>query len=335
MPNIKDVAKAAQVSTATVSHVINGTRFVSEETRLRVKEAMAELHYTPNSVARNLRSKKSGIIGLLVPMLRGDSSNPFFMSVAQGIESILMENGYNLVLGNTKENVQVEKEQLRLFLAQQIDGLILAPAPGDHTFVGETVSRDIPVVCVDRRPQGLDGDCVLADGRGGALQATRLLIRQGHRRIGFLSPAPGISSTEDRLQGYRQGLEEAGISFRPELTAALSPGENGFDSGCRLASRLYEEGGITALFAGDNQMAMGALCFLQEAGTSLPGKVALVGFDDYDWSRITTPALTVVKQPAFELGQTAARMVLDRIAQPDKEPELVRLPTGLVLRASV
>ncbi len=335
MPNIKDVANAAQVSTATVSHVINGTRFVSEETRLRVQEAMAELHYTPNSVARNLRSKKSGIIGLLVPMLPGDSSNPFFMSVAQGIESVLMENGYNLVLGNTKESVQVEKEQLRLFLAQQIDGLILAPAPGDHTFVGETVGRDIPVVCVDRRPQGLRGDCVLADGRSGALEATRLLIRQGHRRIGFLSPVPGISSTEDRLQGYRQGLEESGISFIPELAAALSPGENGFDSGYRLARGLYEEGGVTALFAGDNQMAMGAFRFFQEAGIPLPGKVALVGFDDYDWSRITTPALTVVKQPAFELGQTAARMVLDRVGVPDKEPELVRLPTRLVLRASV
>ncbi len=335
MANIKDVAKAAQVSTATVSHVINGTRFVSEETRLRVQEVMAELHYTPNSVARNLRSKKSGIIGLLVPMLPGDSSNPFFMSVAQGIESVLMENGYNLVLGNTKESVQVEKEQLRLFLAQQIDGLILAPAPGDHTFVSETIGRDIPMVCVDRRPQGLSVDCVLADGRDGALEGTRLLIRQGHRRIGFLSPVPGISSTEERLQGYRQGLEEAGISFRPELAAALSPGENSFDSGYGLARRLYEEGGVTAVFAGDNQMAMGALCFFQEAGISIPGKMALVGFDDYDWSRITTPALTVVKQPAFEVGQTAARMVLDRIVQPDKEPELVRLPTRLVLRASV
>lgn len=335
MPNIKDVANAAQVSTATVSHVINGTRFVAEETRKRVLQAMKELQYTPNSVARNLRNKKSGIIGLMVPMQPRDSSNYFFMSVAQGIESVLMENGYNLILSNTKESVQVEAEQLRLFQAQQIDGLILAPAPAAHTFLEDSGGIGFPVVCVDRRPAGFAGDCVLADGTEGARKATGLLIARGHSKIGFLSPMAGISSTDDRLQGYRQALEEAGIPFREELVASLEPGGSGFECGGAQARILYEDRSITALFAGDNQMAMGALHYFQENAIAIPGQVALVGFDDYDWSRITKPALTVVKQPSFELGKAAARMLLARIADPAKERELLRLPTGLIIRDSV
>lgn len=335
MINMKDVARSANVSIATVSHVINGTRYVSEETQAKVYEAMKSLSYTPNSVARSLRSRKSKIIGLLVPMLPEDTSNHFFMSVAQGIEKVLMENGYNLLLSNTMENIRHEQEQIRMFNSQLIDGLIMAPTYEDHAYLGDVLTGEYPVVFIDRKPGKHHGDCILADGTRGTYEAVELLLAKGHTRIGFITGTLGLTTSDERLTGYKLALQAYGIPVDESLIGISDTALSSFDSGSRLTGRLVEEQHVTALLVANNVMTMGALDYLQSHGIGIPDRIALIGFDDYEWAKVTRPALTVVKQPSFELGEKAAETLLRRIEQPSEEWEEIRLPTKLIIRNSV
>ncbi|XEC93557.1 LacI family DNA-binding transcriptional regulator [Paenibacillus tarimensis] len=333
MTGIKEVAKRANVSTATVSHVINGTRFVAEDTKIRVLKAMRELEYRPNSVARSLRSKRSKIIGLLVPILHQDTSNFFFMSVAQGIESVLMENGYNLLLSNSKEDVTVEQEQIKVFNSQLIDGLILAPTFDDHAELQE-IKGDYPVVYIDRKPKEVSGDCVVSEGAKGTYEAIAHLIEKGHQKIGFITGTLGLSTSDERLAGYRNALKDYGIEMDDSLIAAADTAHSSFESGYKLAEALVTRHEITALFVANNVMTMGALHFLQSHDYDIPEQIAIIGFDDYEWTKITRPALTMVKQPSFDLGAEAARLILNRIEHPDSEFREIRLPTELIIRNS-
>jgi LacI family transcriptional regulator len=334
MTSIKDVARAAGVSTATVSHVINDTRFVAEETKNKVHQAMKELDYRPNSVARSLRSRKSKIIGLLVPILLEDTSNFFFMSVAQGIESVLRESGYNLIVSNSNENIRIEQEQIKLFNSQLIDGLILAPTFEDHHCLHETLTGDYPVVFIDRKPKDYQGDCVLADGLSGTYEAVSLLISKGHRRIGFLTGSLGLTTSDERLAGYKKALIEHGLNVEQVLIQVAKSIQSSFESGYELAKELVSQHDITAILVANNVMTMGAIRFLQENQLKIPDQIALIGFDDYEWTKITTPPLSVVKQPSFELGQIAAQTLLNRIENPFGDPKEIRLPTKLIVRSS-
>lgn len=334
MTSIKDVAKLAKVSTATVSHVINGTRYVSDETKRRVYEAMDALSYRPNSVARSLRSKKSNIIGLLVPIQPEDTSNFFFMSVAQGIQHVLMENGYHLIFGNSKEDLKTEIEQIKVFDSKQIDGLIIAPTFDDHRYLKDSLTGNYPVVFIDRKPKNYNGDCVLADGAKGTDEAISYLIQKGHRNIGFITGTLGITSSDSRLEGYRNALTRHGINVDESLIKVEETSHSSFESGYNLAKELVSTGRISALFVANNVMTMGALHYLQEREIRIPEDIALIGFDDYEWARITRPALSMVKQPSYELGEEAAKLLLKRIKEPAKKPIEILLPTSLVIRDS-
>lgn len=329
--SIKDVAKAAGVSTATVSHVINGTRFVSEKAKKKVLAAMKELDYRPNSVARSLRSQKSNIIGLLIPVMRSDTSNFFFMSVAQGVSDVLKRHGYNLILSNSHERLDDEKEQIKVFNSQLIDGLILAPTAEEHGYLHETLSGTYPVVFIDRKPKGYQGDCILADGFQGTYDAISMLIDKGHRKIGFITGTLGITTSDERLEGYMAALTDRGL---PLDNLLIKEGQASFESGYVLAREIVETNDVSALFVANNIMTIGALRYLQETGIKIPEQIAIIGFDDYEWARITTPPLTVIKQPAYELGAKAAEVLLQRIANPDSDFRELRLPTELVIRSS-
>ncbi|WP_426452193.1 LacI family DNA-binding transcriptional regulator [Paenibacillus sp. S-38] len=329
---IKQVAERAGVSTATVSHVINGTRFVSEEAKAKVNRAMEELEYRPNSLARSLRSQKSMTVGLIVPILPSDTSNFFFLTVAQGIQQVLREHGYQLLLSsNMSGTPEEEREQIRLLQSKWIDGLIIAPAAGGTVFPLEPGEDGLPVVFIDRRPQGVPGDCVLGDSYGGAYEAVSLLIAQGHRSIGFIAGEEGITTSSERYDGYRQALEDHGIAPDPLLVKSAV---SSFESGYACARELLDGGGVTALFIANNVQTMGAMKYIQERGCRVPKELAVIGFDDYDWTRVTTPPLTVIRQPAFELGSRAAEVLLERIGQPDKEPREYRLKAELIRRES-
>ncbi|AFH60857.2 LacI family DNA-binding transcriptional regulator [Paenibacillus caseinilyticus] len=326
------MAERAGVSTATVSHVINGTRFVSEEAKAKVNRAMEELEYRPNTLARGLRSQKSMTVGLIVPILPSDTSNFFFLTVAQGIQKVLREHGYQLLLSsNMSGTPEEEREQIRLLQSKWIDGLIIAPAAGGTGFPLEPGEDGLPVVFIDRQPQGVSGDCVLGDSFGGAYEAVSLLLEQGHRRIGYIAGEEGITTSSERYEGYRQALADRGLAPDPLLEKSAA---SSFESGYACAKELLGAGGVTALFVANNVQTMGAMKYIQERGFRVPGELAIIGFDDYDWTRVTTPPLTVIRQPAFELGCRAAEVLLERIGQPDRPPQEYRLKAELIRRDS-
>ncbi|MBW7476335.1 LacI family transcriptional regulator [Paenibacillus oenotherae] len=331
MADIKKVAEAAGVSIATVSHVINSTRFVSEETKNKVKRAMKELDYQPNSVARSLRSQKTNTIGLIVPILPSDTSNFFFMTIAQGIQAELKAHGYHLLLStNTTETVEDEIEQVRLLSSKRIDGLIIAPISEEIGYLNG-MAAGFPVVFIDRRAKGFTADCVLADGYGGAYNAVKTLIDKGHRAIGMITGGLGITTSDERFRGYRQALQDHGIPFDSSMVKIE---RSNFESGYASARQLLSEHEPSALFIANNVLTMGAMRYIQEQRIPVPGKLAVIGFDDYDWTQITSPPLTVIRQPSYELGERAARVLLDRIEHPDAEAKEYRLDTSLILRGS-
>ncbi len=331
--SIKDVAKLAKVSTATVSHVINETRYVSETTKIKVYQAMKELDYQPNLMAKGLRSRKSKIIGLIVPMLYSDTSNFFFMSIANGIESYLKKEGYNLILSNSHEDFQQEVEQIKLFNSKVIDGLIVAPTGKEFSEYESILSKDYPVVFIDRKPEGFTGDVVLADSQQGTYEGIKQLLEKGHEKIGFISGFLGITTSDDRLLGYKKAFAEHNIDIN---LALIKEGEPSLPAGYELAKQLVQEENITALFIANNIMTMGALKYLNEHNIKVPDQVAIIGFDDYDWMKITAPPLAVVKQPSFEIGEHAVNLLLKRIEEQNgDEKEEIILPTEFVVRESI
>ncbi|MCE7794825.1 LacI family transcriptional regulator [Salipaludibacillus sp. CUR1] len=329
--SMKDVAQKANVSTATVSHVINETRYVAEETKKKVYKAMKELDYQPNSVARSLRSRKSNIIGLLVPLVASDTSNFFFMSIANGIEQVLKENGYNLILSNSSEDLSIEQDQIKVFNSQLIDGLIIAPVDSQKHDYKENLRGNYPVVFIDRQPKELTSDTVLIDSGAGTYKAIELLISKGHRKIGFITGPLGITTSDERLQAYKNALKNNNLSYDESL---VKIGSATFDKGHSFTKELVEETGATAIFAANNIMTMGAVNYLQEKGIPIPDKVAIIGFDDYDWLRITSPPLSVVKQPSYEMGKKAVELLIKRINGSKDPYDVHRLPSELVVRGS-
>ncbi|MDR4949703.1 LacI family DNA-binding transcriptional regulator [Neobacillus cucumis] len=331
MTTIKKVAQHANVSTATVSHVINETRFVSEETRTRVLKAMEELNYIPNPAAQSLRSQKTKTIGLLIPILEDETNNIFFMRVARGIEHVIRESGYHIMLANTNESLDYEKEQIKYFKSRQVDGLIIAPTAGNHEFIGNLVDEDCPVVFIDRKPEGIKGDFVLNNGFQGCYDAVKMLIDKGHRKIGILSGLLNLSPAQERLEGYRQALTDHGIPLDENL---ILIGESSFESGYEMTRKLYEQFEITALFVASNAIAMGSIGYIQDKGIKVPEELAIIGFDNYDWGALSNPPLSVINQSAYELGAKAAEVLLKKLNKPSNRFKEYRLPTQLVIRNS-
>ena len=326
---MKDVAREAGVSTATVSHVINKTRFVEKETKNKVLGVLKKLSYYPNAAAQSLRSKKTKVIGLIVP----DISNFFFTAVIKGIESTLKKYGYNLILSDSDENLKTEKEQIKVFNAKLVDGLIIAPASGDHTFLKKLLDRNSPVVFIDRKPQGYcPGDCVLVDNAEGAYKAVSMLIKKGHSKIGIITGVPGLTTSEERLEGYKKALVDYGIKVDQNL---IKIGNSRYDSGYKLMKELLLNSNITALFVVNNLMTIGAIKFLKEKQIKIPDDLAIIGFDDYKWASITNPPLSVVKQPSRKIGEKASELLVKRIKKEETgDYKEYRLSTELLIRES-
>jgi len=324
---LHDVARHANVSPMTVSRVVNGTGPVSPERRQRVERALDALGYMPNAVARNLRTKRSDTIGLVLP----DMTNPFFTTLAQGVETALREAGITLLLTNTDEREDEERRLVPVLLGRQVDGLLIVPS-GD---AGEAVrlcrEQGVPVVLVDRRA-GVDGvDVVRSDAEGGSLALGRLLVGLGHRDTAVLTGPPSVPTAIDRATGFtRAFVDEAGLP-----APVVEHGHFTIESGMAMArATMALEPRPTALFAANNFIAIGAMHALEELGLSVPEDVALVAFDDLPSAMIIFPFFTVAAQPAFEMGQRAVAMLLDRAANPDAPAQDVVLPTELLIRRS-
>jgi LacI family transcriptional regulator len=330
MATMSDVARVANVSIATVSHVINGTRFVSAERVERVHAAMQELGYTPDATARSLRVGRTDTIGLVVP----DNTNPFFAALARWIEEAGFEAGYTTILANSNERPDREHRYVSALVSKRVDGLILAPSRGDHETLARLLANaGTPVVIVDREAALPRADFVMYDNEGGSHEAARYLIELGHARIAYVAGPADTTSGTERVIGFRRALTEAGlaVSDNPVVEADFH-----FEGGRDACARLLGTGGrFTALFAANDLMAAGALRELATRGISVPRDMSLIGFDDAPLAKMLSPALTTIRQPPREMAQTAVSLLLSRVTGTDgSKPTRHVLPTALVVRES-
>ena len=329
MSTLKDVAKAAGVSSATVSRYLTGHARLSDETRADVERAIRELNYRPNRVARRLQATggRSGLLGLVIPDMR----NPFFTDIGHGVEDAAQQHGYTVILGHSNDSVEREARYLDLFHAEHVDGVVLPTVRSVDATVADLSRGDIPVVCVDRKTAA-EVDTVISDNVKGARLATEHLLALGHRRIGFVGGLPEISTTQERLAGYRGALAAAGLPVCREL---IVEGDSRQESGRLRTGRLLAlPTPPTALLGGNNLMTLGALQAIREQTLRIPDDVAIVGYDDMPWSSAFTPPLTAVDQPGYEMGRRAAEILLRRIEAPDTPPRTVVLHPRLVVRGS-
>jgi LacI family transcriptional regulator len=322
---LADIAREAGTSASTASRALNGSGYVSEAARDRLVAVANRLGYVPNASARTLKQRTSRVVGVVV----SDLDNQFYARLAAGIEQVLREANYQMMLLGDNSEAAEEVAGARTFLAMRAPGVIMTPVGTDATELLR--SRGIAVVEVDRRLAGVPCDAVVIDNERGGREATMHLVGLGHRRIALLGVETDWTSDAGRLNGYRTALRTAGIEFDNKLVVRIplhSP-----DTEMRIEA-LLDEGGPTAIFAANNTLAEQVWHVLRRRGLRIPGDISLVGFDDVPWMGMVDPAITVVEQPTLELGRRAARLLLRRLDGPTLEPAVEILQPRLVVRGS-
>jgi DNA-binding LacI/PurR family transcriptional regulator len=326
---VADVAKRAGVSVSTAARVLSGNGYAADSTRRQVLDAAKELGYVPNQVARSLRTRKTRMIGLLI----GDVENSFYSSIAKHVESVTKEAGYHVVLCNSDDDAESEREHLTLLESMRVDGLIVTPTKKNRRHLAR-VMHDVPIVQVDRQVEGLGADAVVVDNEGGAFSAVSHLIDAGHSRIAILTGELDVATASQRLAGYRRALSEHGISIQESLIKSGSfHREHAIEDATEL---IRASPAPTAIFAANNILAEGTLMALEQQGLRVPGDVSVVGFDDVQWMSMVDPPLTTVRQPLADMARTAAELILRRLREGrDGRPSTVVFETELVVRDSV
>jgi LacI family transcriptional regulator len=329
MTTIRDVAKHAGVAPITVSRVVNNSGYVSQEIRQRVEKSVAELSYVPNSLGPSLRSKKTYILALIL----SDITNPFWATVARGVEDACDAHGYYVVLCNTDESQAKQDRYVTVMLRKQVDGFLLVPARSSNETIRTIQEQNIPVVVLDRTVSDADVDTVRCDSEMGAYQITRHLVHRGHQNIAVLSGSLEISTAIDRVAGYQRAIKEAGLSVDEHN---IYWGDFGHDAGFEAMKQvLLTRPRPTALVAGNNFIAIGAMHALAEAGLHVPQDMALVSFDEFPPGLTIEPFFTSVVQPAYQMGYRATELLLSRLSGQTAEPtQEIILPIEIVLRRS-
>lgn len=331
MATMKDIAKMAGVSLGTVSHVLNGTVDVREPARRRVLEAVRALDYQPSQLARGLRRVQTNVIGMIIP----DITNPFFPAVVRGAEDLAFSNGYRLILCNTDNNHSKEVAHLNELRTYLPAGLIVIPSTFSDLTIQAKSYRDVGtgVVCVDRLPKDWVGDTVTADNQRGAYKATRHLIELGHTQLATITGPLHLTNAQERLNGFRQAVKEAQLHLAPEYVQEATFDKHGGASKAGLLLRLIPR--PTAIFAGNDMIALGVLAAIRDAGLRCPQDVSVFGFDDLELAETTNPALSSVSQSGYQLGSTAASILLERIQGYTGPAKHIVLETSLKLRDSI
>ncbi|HEX9373494.1 MAG TPA: LacI family DNA-binding transcriptional regulator, partial [Roseiflexaceae bacterium] len=305
--SIKDVARHAGVSIATVSRVLSNKPHVSEHARQRILAAMDELDYRPSRVARSLRVQRSRIIGLII----SDIQNPFFNALARAVEDVAYAHQYAVFLCNADENIEKEQLYIDLMQAEHVAGVMISPTRETESPCQKLINAGVPVVVIDRGIADLDVDTVVVDNVAGAFDLVAHLIDDGHRRIGAVLGIATATTGRERYEGYARALAVHGLSGSPDLLRTGIPKEA---SGYRLTGELLDlPVPPTAIFTGNNLLTVGALRAIQARRLRIPDDIALAAFDELDWMSLIKPSLTVATQPTYELGQVAADLLLKRI----------------------
>ncbi|GAC1659422.1 MAG: LacI family DNA-binding transcriptional regulator [Gemmatimonadaceae bacterium] len=330
MITIRDVARSAGVSVATVSRVFNDSGPVHEATRRRIRAVAKRLRYTPNSAARSLSTNRTRTIGVLLPDLYGE----FFSEVIRGIDQTAQGNGYHLVVSSS-HNHRADIAAAMAAMHGRVDGLLLMSPGIDARTLSANLAKTLPVVLLNCAVKGSTYDSLNIANREGAYDLVRHLVKGGHRRIAIVQGAAGNVDARDRLRGYRDALRDAGIPRTPQWELAGDFTEVSGFAAARALLTLPAASRPTALFAANDSMAIGALSALRENGIAVPGEMAVAGFDDIPIARYMNPALTSVHVEISELGARAVRMLVHAITHKNRhERHRETVPATLVVRRS-
>ena len=330
MATIHDVAKLAGVAPITVSRVINNSGYVSDHVRGKVNHAIQALGYVPNVLARSLKSKRTNTIALVFT----DITNPFFNTIARGVEDSASSAGFNVIFCNTDESNDQEQKYIQLLIQKQVDGILLVPANSQSESIKFIQDQKTPLVVIDRSVPNQDVDMIRGDSEAGAYQITTHLIELGHQRISLLTGPQGVSTAEERIKGYCRAMKVHNLENFIDFHYGNFSRQSGID-----ATRALFMGQVkpTALFAANNLIAVGALSVLRELGLSVPEQVSVVSFDGIPENLTVIPFLTTVNQPSYEIGKQATELLISRIKNDGDSPnewQQIIFPTTLVIRKS-
>lgn len=324
------MAKAAGASVSTISAALNNSDYVSAEMRSRIDEAIKTLRYRPNDLARGLRLQKTHSIAIVVP----DLSNNFYIDLVRGAKDYSASANYTVLIGDSRESWEEEINYLDSFYRRRVDGIVRVPPIKADRGKARVFLGNLPVVYADRHP--LERDAFVGrvgiDNTRAAESATSYLLSLGHREIGIITGDASSGTSVERLQGFLSAIRNAKI--RPDRSM-IQTGHNDIESGHFHAMQLLtRQQRPTAIFCTNNMMALGALAAIQEIGLACPEEISLLGFDDFYWATLLRPRLTVVRQPAREIGMTAARILIDHVEGRAKVPTSSLLNTQLIVRDS-
>ena len=324
MTSIKDVAKAAGVSTATVSRVIANNAPIKAETRERVLEAISQLNYRPNLIARSLRVQKSAKIGLVVSDIR----NPFFTAIGRAVEDAAYEQGYSVLMCNTDENPEKEELYLNLLHDENVAGVIFSPTQ-QFSASSKTYEAKMPFVIIDRAVENKDTDMVLLDNVSAAYELTSHLIQNGYKKLAGLF-GDASATGQERSRGFHRALKDAQLT--PVAAHFISPRiKQGFDTTIAL---LESNNRPDAIFTSNSLLTAGSFQALRAKKVLIPDEVAIVGFDETTWGELVDPPITVISQPTEEIGRTATELLFQRIQEPTRLPKTVILNGNLLVKES-
>lgn len=328
---LRDIARKLNISVSTVSRALGGSPDINKDTRKAVVEMARQLNYEPNQVAQNLRKNKTSTLGIIIP----DVATHFFSANLSGIQEVAARKGYKVMICQSNESYQEEISNIHTLVSSRVDGLIisLSKETSDYDHLKTLYARGIPMVLFDRVCDEIDTSRIMVDDRDGAFRATEHLIQMGCRRIAHLSGPENLSISRNRLQGYLEALKHYKIPVQGELVQHSSLTEEDLMS--RVNALLDLPNPPDAIFAINDPAAIQAMLVIKQRGLRIPEDVALVGFNDEPVTALVDPSITTIAQPAYQMGQLAARHVLEQINKPDEFiPQKVVLKTELIIRNS-
>lgn len=329
---IKDIAKRTGLGLATISSYLNGGN-VREKNRIKIEEAIEELDFEVNEVARGLKTNRTKTIGIIIPEL----NNIFFAEIITEAEDILRNHGYATMICDCRSDEEREKEAAEFLYHRRVDGLIIMPTGETGSCLKRFVKARKPIVMIDRRMSGINCDCVLVDNQGAAEGAVERLALAGHRRIGIIAGPEEVYTARERYKGYQKALHKAGLEEQEKLVVR---GNYTIAGGARAMRELREKNpDMTAVFISNYEMTVGAMMEINDLGVSVPGELSVIGFDNVDFARASVPRLSIVTQPTEEIAREAAALLINRLEECPVSEENpagdVKLKTGFVEGKSV
>jgi len=326
---IKDVARLSGLSIATISKYINGGN-VLEKNRIKIEQAISQLDFKVNEIARGLKTNRTMTIGVLIP----DLKNIFGATIISNIEDILTRYGYSMMVCNYKQGHRQEREKLEFLEKKMVDGIIIIPTGSNSQYIGKLINDEVPVISIDRPIPDVDCDTVMVDNQNATYNAVEQLIVRGHRRIGVICGPEGNYTADERLKGYLRVYEDYSLKVDP---AMIKRGYYDVESGYNLLNELLDhENPVTAVLATNYEMTLGAIMAINERNIDVPGDLSFIGFDNLQMAKIVKPALTIVVQPMQQICENAANLLLKRLNKDMSNfPSIVRLKTELVIGGSI